>query len=447
MATLLLIALLIVFAKYDQKALSQWSSRLSLNTIIAVVTQLAQMTLLLPIAQGISQLKWLWYCEKKPVEDMSYFQEGSTGPVSSFILLFKHRASLFVWLGVTSMILQILSGPFAQQALSLPTRRIEGDNGSILRIASYETPNGSDSVVRPDGSGTTFSFQEVVSDMKLAIETGLLRDGVSASEVQASCRTGNCTFGIYMSMGICTSVDDVTPTLIVHCPKGGNNTVPDNKCNYTVPEFREHPPFSETSYEPAGQPGNTLFIGASEIGGTHYQYSGLNTLVDFYVIYLPDLTTLTLDAEVENNYTANLAALKCTLSLCLYTYNSSMEFGITTTTVLRNDTDLSWKEDSIDIDHTLTPIITVTPPDNSEAFYMTNKTFNGLSSWLGSATFTGIASMCPAAALSTNNAFTTTASRAIASHLYGSEVGEKVANGVESLSNLINNVAMSMTNG
>ncbi len=96
-ATLLLIALLIVFREYDQRALSQWSSRLSLNTIVAIVTQLAQMTLLLPIAEGISQLKWLWYCEKKPVEDMSYFQEGSTGPISSFILLFKHRASLFVW--------------------------------------------------------------------------------------------------------------------------------------------------------------------------------------------------------------------------------------------------------------------------------------------------------------------------------------------------------------
>ncbi len=191
-------------------------------------------------------------------------------------------------------------------------------------------------------------------------------------------------------------MDDVTPTLMVHCPKGEDETKQDNQCNYTVPELHEHPTFSKASFKPAEQPTTNLFIGASETGGTQYQYPGVNTLVDFYVIYISDLTP---DAQVEKNYTANLAVLKCTSSLCLYTYNSSMEFGSTNTTVIHIDTDLPWKQDTKDIDQTQTPIITVTSPDNnSEAFYMTDNAFSGLSPWLGSATFTGTASMQPAAA-------------------------------------------------
>lgn len=38
LATVMLLALLIVFGKFDGKSLSQWHSKLTLNTIIAVVS-------------------------------------------------------------------------------------------------------------------------------------------------------------------------------------------------------------------------------------------------------------------------------------------------------------------------------------------------------------------------------------------------------------------------
>ena len=95
------------------------------------------------------------------------------------------------------MILQALFGPFAQQALSLPIRRISvGEDGTISRSLTYDTPLGSEQIGNSEPP-------EVVPEMKLAILTGLLRDGVNPSEVQGSSVTGNCTFGVFASMAVC----------------------------------------------------------------------------------------------------------------------------------------------------------------------------------------------------------------------------------------------------
>lgn len=56
-ATLMLAVLLILLGMYNQHALSEGNSRLFLNTIIAILGQLIQACLLLPIAKGISPLQ------------------------------------------------------------------------------------------------------------------------------------------------------------------------------------------------------------------------------------------------------------------------------------------------------------------------------------------------------------------------------------------------------
>ena len=91
-ATLMLVVLIIILAIFDGKAVGEWHSGLTLNTIIQVITQMAQMTIILPVSAGISQLKWLWYhSEKRPLRDMQYFQEATTGPFGSLVLLWKRR--------------------------------------------------------------------------------------------------------------------------------------------------------------------------------------------------------------------------------------------------------------------------------------------------------------------------------------------------------------------
>ena len=455
MATGMLLALLILLGKFNGKSLSEWHSKLTLNTIIAVVSQLVQMVLLVPIASSLSQLQWLWYRNRKPLKDISYFQEAGTGLVSSVVLLYKRHASLIVWLGVICMILQALFGPFAQQALSLPIRRIPvGENGRISRSLTYDTPLGSEQI------GDT-APPEVVPEMKLAIFTGLLRDGVSPSEVQGSSVTGNCTFGIFASMAVCASVEDVTSSIVADCKDTEHfSGISDDKCSYTVPALRKTRPFSNVRTRAGEDTHSTLYMGAgmifvdAETGDT--SETPINdTLIEFYIIYVPDLTILPQNGG-RTNYTGKLAALKGTLSLCAHTYNSSMQFGVTNTTLQAQETHLPWRHGSAANDNNLEGYL-ASVPGTSDTLFMNPESMNGLSVWLITSTFNGTAVKPPpplpnpdhpdAIIINGPGIFSTLASKQVATHLYGNETGVKVTDGVSALSNLLDNVAMSMSNG
>ena len=451
----MLLALLVLLGKFNGKSLSEWPSKLTLNTIIAVVSQLVQMVLLVPIASSLSQLQWLWYLNRKPIKDISYFQDASTGLVSSVVLLYKRHTSLIVWLGVICMILQALFGPFAQQALSLPTRQISvGENGTISRSLTYDTPLGSEQI----GDATP---PEVVPEMKLAILTGLLRDGVDPSEVQGSSVTGNCTFGVFASMAVCASVEDVTSSIVADCKDTEHfSGISDDKCSYTVPALRKTLPFSNVRTSAGEDIHSTLYMGAgmifvdAETGDT--SDTPINdTLIELYIIYVPDLTILPQDGG-STNYSGKLAALKGTLSLCAHTYNSSMHFGITNTTLQAQETHLPWRHGSAVDDINGGYLASV--PGTSDTLFMNPESMNGLSVWLITSTFNGTAIMPPPPPLPDpdhpdvviNNGpgiFSTLASKQVATHLYGNETGVKVTDGVGALSKYLDNVAMSMSNG
>ena len=454
LATVMLLALLIVFGKFNGKSLSEWHSKLTLNTIIAVVSQLVQMVLLVPIASSLSQLQWLWYRDRKPLKDISYFQDAGTGLVSSMVLLYKRRASLIVWLGVICMILQALFGPFAQQALSLPIRQISlGEDGRIGRSLTYDTPLGSEQI------GNT-EPPEVVPEMKLAIMTGLLRDGVSPSEVQGSSSTGNCTFGVFASMAVCASVEDVTPSILADCKDTEHfSGISDDNCSYTVPALRQTHPFSNVRTRAGEDPHSTLYMGAGMIFVDAEQRDTSetpinDTLIEFYIIYVPDLTVLPPPNSPGTDYTGNIAALKGTLSLCAHTYNSSMQFGTTKTVLQAQETDLPWRHGIAANDNNLEGYL-ASVSGTSDTLFMNPESMNGLSIWLITSTFNGTVWMPPPTPPPTpglvvsygQGIFSTLASKQVATHLYGNETGVKVTDGVGALSRYLDSFAMSMTNG
>lgn len=118
-ATLVLVALRVLLRQFDSKSLSQWPSRLSKNTIIEALSQLAQGCSLVLTVSGLSQLQWLWYRLEKPLKHISCFEEGSRGVIQSIVPLFKQSMSVVIWFGVFSIFLQALISPLAQQALAI----------------------------------------------------------------------------------------------------------------------------------------------------------------------------------------------------------------------------------------------------------------------------------------------------------------------------------------
>ena len=261
--------------------------------------------------------------------------------------------------------------------------------------------------------------------MRLAIEAGLINTDASPSTVTGDCPTGNCTWPDYLTLGICSSVDDVTPSIIAHCESPEDDRDP-NFCTYTVPALKQDPPTSGTNLSRAA----TLFIGASD--PFNHSYPALNTLVEFYVSYLKNLSVL---EDSEPRYTNQLLALKGTLDLCLYKYNTTVTNGITNTKLIDKSTDLDWKTSDIDSDH---PLVLTTAPGLPDAFSIDKNVTKYFRDYLSLVTFTGQATEQEKHELSE---YTSDSALTLAATLRGFPPD------IDGLRGQLENLATSMTNG
>ncbi|KAF9457693.1 hypothetical protein BDZ94DRAFT_1124744, partial [Collybia nuda] len=73
-------AITIVLHTYDGQPIPQWSSGITLNAMVSIFTSIAKAALLFPVAESISQLKWIWFTNefKKP-QDFETFDNASKG--------------------------------------------------------------------------------------------------------------------------------------------------------------------------------------------------------------------------------------------------------------------------------------------------------------------------------------------------------------------------------
>jgi hypothetical protein len=237
-----------------------------------------------------------------------------------------------------------------------------------------------------DNGLPTIIFQTVPPLMVLAITNGLLsKTKIDPSAVTADSETGNCTFPDYTSLAVCSSAEDVTPMIQVHCDRGQRKT--DGGCSYTVPplRLRQAPTARRDNFTTNDRGGPTLWIGASENDNSKPP----GTMTNFYILFFPDPSIFSRDSDA--NVTASLVALKVSISLCLKTYNTSVTNGRTTTRVL--DTQLpAFSEEVLSrpADPTTQVPTKITTTDrNGAEFYMETGTRGAFTAYLAVATFYG----------------------------------------------------------
>ena len=74
------------------KPLPQWPSRITVNSLVSVLSQIGQWGLMGSVAKALGQLKWFWFTRpKQPLMDFVALGEASTGPWGSLLLLVKGR--------------------------------------------------------------------------------------------------------------------------------------------------------------------------------------------------------------------------------------------------------------------------------------------------------------------------------------------------------------------
>lgn len=176
------------------------------------------------------------------------------------------------------------------------------------------------------------------------MEEGLVPGNFSLSDVPASCSTGNCSWVEYSSLGVCTSVLDLSSTIIYNACnltafdeifKLNGLTNSGFPCfNYTLPKLAlqtdSNADFSGITNASLTNafPDISIFPPPMKILSLEpsYDSSSSNSVGTIYLMYQPGF--------LANSTLPSPVAFELNLNLCLHKYNTTVINGVTNTTIL-----------------------------------------------------------------------------------------------------------------
>ena len=96
LGTVLIIALCLVLRAYDGHRAPRFGSAfggaLTINTVVAIISASAKAALLLPVAECVSQFKWLWFTSGyRRLSEISTFDKASRGILGGLELLWRTK--------------------------------------------------------------------------------------------------------------------------------------------------------------------------------------------------------------------------------------------------------------------------------------------------------------------------------------------------------------------
>lgn len=86
-----MVVLIITLFLVDDHSLPHWPMKITLNSFISILATIVKAAMVVPIAEGISQLKWLWFKKAGVLKDIQTFDEASRGMWGSMKLLLSTK--------------------------------------------------------------------------------------------------------------------------------------------------------------------------------------------------------------------------------------------------------------------------------------------------------------------------------------------------------------------
>ena len=131
--TISFVGTLVLLFEIDNKPLKNWiitNADITPNALVSVLSTVTKTAILLPIAEGISQLEWTYF-QQRPhrLADLQMFDEASRGPWGAVILMLRVRTGAVVaTIGAILTLLTLAMDRFSQQVLSYPLRTVAANN-------------------------------------------------------------------------------------------------------------------------------------------------------------------------------------------------------------------------------------------------------------------------------------------------------------------------------
>ncbi|GKT48240.1 uncharacterized protein ColSpa_08421 [Colletotrichum spaethianum] len=179
----------------------KWPLGLTLNTLIAFLATLARAAFVIPVSESISQLKWLWYRDERPLKDFQDFDSASRGPWGSLQLLKTTKGCI---ISTVVFVTAIFTSTLTQSAVTYPVRLARVDGTAVVaRSTSFY-----------------FSTANLFSGINQQHYTEQsIFEGLSYSHTQefplspARCPTSECKWEAYSSLSVCAKFWNVTDSL------------------------------------------------------------------------------------------------------------------------------------------------------------------------------------------------------------------------------------------
>ncbi|KAK5658337.1 hypothetical protein OQA88_2313 [Cercophora sp. LCS_1] len=211
-------AIIVVLWLFNGEESPAWRYSINLNSLVAILSTVLRAALMIPVAESISQMKWIWFTKPNKLRLIERFDDASRGSWGSAVLLTKIVGLNLASVGTLVTMVSLAIGPFTQQAVKsvLCDFPVPGSLAGVP-VARYLLPR-SDDIGTGGGHTQTWTLRD---PMILALFKGLM-ETTSNDVLPIACATGNCTFGqgpggSYASLGVCSKCADITSKLeLVH---------------------------------------------------------------------------------------------------------------------------------------------------------------------------------------------------------------------------------------
>ncbi|KAH8892719.1 hypothetical protein GQ53DRAFT_822236 [Thozetella sp. PMI_491] len=325
-SALSLIALVALLLWENNRSLNSWPFFLPINTVVAILSIVTRSPLAFLIGQCLGQMKWSWFIQKQgSLSGFLAFDDASRGPLGSVGLLswlkFWHWPSL----GAILTVALLAFDPFFQALIVIDGRLTSFPNDGLSTLTrSSRLDDGVASIGAQATTGISLAW--VSPDIGFLLTSLSYFFNTSTTKVHATpsptCRTGNCTWGPYSSLGVCSACSDISQHISKNTTYLG--TV------YFIPYDRGN---AETDRNGGPRGYDSVNISSITIPVPSrstcqpektYSFQNWDTLLASFVFISGGMDWYQQTVPWEN---ATLFGTECALRLCAQVYNASVSNG------------------------------------------------------------------------------------------------------------------------
>lgn len=214
-----IVAIVAILPRLDNKPLARWNFIMAPNTFISTFITVAKTSMLLAVAEGMSQLKWLYFQEDtRSLARLDTFNDASRGPWGSLRFLMSRKGTKNVFLaslGAIIVFIALAMEPMAQQIVGFETRDVPvfgshgeipiayGYDGRLLGECRFDNPI---SIHYAKIMNCSCHLDDDIVGLEGAIYNGLYN---LDRPDKFLCPTGNCTWPNFSSLGLCSTCKDI----------------------------------------------------------------------------------------------------------------------------------------------------------------------------------------------------------------------------------------------